>query len=170
MYCRDCTGLRAAPHRLRVQADSEMSKHQDGTVSQTDRNRAFVQAVVYDVKKTKDLADHYYDIFGGNASRQSAGSMASRLFRAPAMQEYAEELRKELRERYMISVESLLEELTEIKLIALGADTPQCSAAVAAVMGRAKLAGLDKAVEKEAEQAAPVRVIIQVEDASNREG
>ena len=69
----------------------------------------------------------------------------------------------------MISVESLLEELTEIKKIALAAQTPQCGAAVAAVMGRAKLAGLDKAVEKEAEQAAPVRVIIQVEDASNRE-
>ena len=70
----------------------------------------------------------------------------------------------------MITVESLIEELHEIKLVALGAETPQCGAAVAAVLGKAKLAGLDKAIEKEAAEATPVRVIIQVEDASNREG
>ena len=144
MDCRGCTGWRAAPHWLRVQADSEMSKHQDGTVTQTDRNRAFVQAVVYDVKKTKDLADHYYDIFGGNASRQSAGSMASRLFRAPAMQEYAEELRKELRERFMVTVESLLEELEEARQV--GFETKSAGPMVAATMGKAKLAGLDKQI------------------------
>lgn len=121
-----------------------MSKHQDGTVSQTDRNRAFVQAVVYDVKKTKDLADHYYDIFGGNASRQSAGSMASRLFRAPAMQEYAEELRKELRERFMVTVESLIAELEEARQV--GKSTESAGPMVAATMGKAKLAGLDKQI------------------------
>ena len=48
----------------------------------------------------------------------------------------------------MITVESLIEELHEIKLVALGAETPQCGAAVAAVLGKAKLAGLDKAVEE----------------------
>ena len=116
------------------------------------------------------MGDHYQDTFGGNMTRASYSCCASRLWRSPVIMEYVEKLREEMRERFMITVESLIEELQEIKLVALGAETPQCGAAVAAVLGKAKLAGLDKAIEKEAAEATPVRVIIQVEDASNREG
>jgi phage terminase small subunit len=122
----------------------EVSKHQDGTVGQTDRNREFVQAMVYDVKKLKLPAEHYRDIFGGSASEQSMSSMASRLWRAPAMQEYADELRAEMRERFMVTVESLLEELEEARQVGRG--TKSAGPMVAATMGKAKLAGLDKQI------------------------
>lgn len=131
---------------------------------------AFARAVVYDTKRDKTRTQHYRDIFGTTAQDSTVTVSASRLWTSKVLQAYVEELRAEVRQRFMVSVESLIEELQEIKLLAMKQDTPQCGAAVAAVMGKAKLAGLDKAVEKEAEQAAPVRVIIQVEDASHREG
>lgn len=146
-----------------------MSAHTKDDLARTEKNCAFMRAVILDVNNEKSQADHYQDVFGGSASRRGLTVMASRLWCSPAMQAYAEELRAEVRGRFMVTVESLIAELQEIKLIALGAETPQCSAAVASVMGKAKLAGLDKAIEKEAADATPVRVIIQVEDASHRE-
>ena len=147
-----------------------MSRHSSPDLGLTEKNMAFARSVVLDVKRDKIMGDHYREIFGGNMNRDSYSSCASRLWRSPVIMEYVEKLREEMRERFMITVESLIEELQEIKLVALGAETPQCGAAVAAVLGTAKLAGLDKAIEKEAAEATPVRVIIQVEDASNREG
>lgn len=147
-----------------------MSRHSSPDLGLTEKNMAFARSVVIDVKRDKIMGDHYREIFGGNMNRDSYSSCASRLWRSPVIMEYVEKLREEMRERFMITVESLIEELQEIKLVALGAETPQCGAAVAAVLGKAKLAGLDKAIEKEAAEATPVRVIIQVEDASNREG
>ncbi len=147
-----------------------MSRHTSPDLGLTEKNMAFARSVVLDVKRDKIMGDHYREIFGGNMNRDSYSSCASRLWRSPVIMEYVEKLREEMRERFMITVESLIEELHEIKLVALGAETPQCGAAVAAVLGKAKLAGLDKAIEKEAAEATPVRVIIQVEDASNREG
>ena len=147
-----------------------MSRHSSPDLGLTEKNMAFARSVVLDVKRDKIMGDHYRESFGGNMNRDSYSSCASRLWRSPVIMEYVEKLREEMRERFMITVESLIEELHEIKLVALGAETPQCGAAVAAVLGKAKLAGLDKAIEKEAAEATPVRVIIQVEDASNREG
>ena len=147
-----------------------MSRHSSPDLGLTEKNMAFARSVVLDVKRDKIMGDHYREIFGGNMNRDSYSSCASRLWRSPVIMEYVEKLREEMRERFMITVESLIEELHEIKLVALGAETPQCGAAVAAVLGKAKQAGLDKAIEKEAAEATPVRVIIQVEDASNREG
>ena len=143
--------------------------HKSPDLGLTEKNTAFARAVVLDVRRDKTMGDHYQDTFGGNMTRASYSCCASRLWRSPVIMEYVEKLREEMRERFMITVESLIEELHEIKLVALGAETPQCGAAVAAVLGKAKLAGLDKAIEKEAADATPVRVIIQVEDASHRE-
>ena len=147
-----------------------MSRHSSPDLGLTEKNMAFARSVVLDVKRDKIMGDHYREIFGGNMNRDSYSRCASREWRSPVIMEYVEKLREEMRERFMITVESLIEELQEIKLVALGAETPQCGAAVAAVLGKAKLAGLDKAIEKEAAEATPVRVIIQVADASNREG
>lgn len=54
-----------------------------------------------------------------------------------------EELKQETAETHGITVESLLVELESIKVLAMGAETPQCSAAVSSVMNKAKLVGLD---------------------------
>ena len=56
------------------------------------------------------------------------------------------ELRAELAKRHHVTVDSLVRELEDARQRALGAETPQTSAAVAATMGKAKLMGLDKQV------------------------
>jgi hypothetical protein len=57
-----------------------------------------------------------------------------------------ETIREAARERNKVTVDSLLVELEEARRIALGAETPQTSAAVSATMGKAKLVGLDKQI------------------------
>jgi hypothetical protein len=155
---------------MATKQNAQLNSHDSDTLELNERSMAFARAVVLDKDHKITKGQHYAKIYGSKATGSCLSKMASRLWRNPVVQAYVEELRAEVRKEFMVTVESLIEELQEIKLAALGAETPQCGAAVAAVMGKAKLAGLDKAIEKEAEQATPVRVIIQVEDASNREG
>lgn len=71
-----------------------------------------------------------------------------------------EELQGEIKMRHNVTVDSLLAELEEARQAALGAETPQSSAAVAATMGKAKLTGLDKqVVELTGQGGGPVRVV-----------
>jgi hypothetical protein len=56
------------------------------------------------------------------------------------------ELQQESLKGHNITIESLLKELDESRKIALSAETPQCSAANAATMSKAKLVGLDRQV------------------------
>lgn len=75
----------------------------------------------------------------------------------PQVQARLEELRKKVMERHEITVDSLLAELEEARKAALGAETPQTSAAVSATMGKAKLLGLDKKiVELTGKNGAPI--------------
>lgn len=60
-----------------------------------------------------------------------------------------QELQAEHKQRHNIVVDDLLDELEEARQAALKAmPSPQCSAAVGATMGKAKLLGLDKLVVK----------------------
>ena len=56
------------------------------------------------------------------------------------------EIREELAKASQISLKELLEELEQARQAALGCESPQSSAAVAATMGKAKLLGLDKVI------------------------
>lgn len=76
----------------------------------------------------------------------------------PQVQARLEELRKKVMERHEITVDTLLAELEEARKAALGAETPQTSAAVSATMGKAKLLGLDKKiVELTGKNGAPIQ-------------
>lgn len=121
-----------------------MSRHRYGNLGRTEKNCAFIRSVILDMHKDKTKADHYQEIFGSQAERKALISMASRLWASPAMQEYAEEVRAEMREKFMVTVESLTAELEEARTIAKEDRTP--SAMVSATMGKAKLYGLDKQV------------------------
>jgi len=57
------------------------------------------------------------------------------------------ELQDDALKSHGITITSLLTELDEIKVVAMDAETPQCSAATSCVMNKAKLVGLDKHVE-----------------------
>lgn len=107
---------------------------------------AFARAVVYDVHKEKTKGQHYAEKYGTISTGVALSKAASRLWRNPVVQAYVEELRAEVRERFMVTVESLIEELEEARQAALGAATPQCGPAVAATMGKAKICGLDKQI------------------------
>ena len=52
------------------------------------------------------------------------------------------ELQQSLVKRHEVTVDSLMLELEEARMAAMGASNPQSAAAVAATMGKAKLAGL----------------------------
>lgn len=58
------------------------------------------------------------------------------------------QLQKVIENRHNITIDSLIQELEQARQTALTAETPQTSAAVAATMGKAKLSGLDKKVNK----------------------
>ena len=56
-----------------------------------------------------------------------------------------DELRAEHAKRHNITVDDLVDELNETRKVALSLENPQCSAAIAATMGKAKLLGfIDK--------------------------
>jgi hypothetical protein len=90
----------------------------------------------------------YKEVFGcASDNVTSLRVAASQLKHHPNFAAYLDTVRADIGERFMATVETLVAELDEIKLIALGAATPQCGAAVNAVMSKAKLYGLDKKVE-----------------------
>ncbi|MGN8278171.1 terminase small subunit [Pseudomonas sp. SMN5] len=73
----------------------------------------------------------------------------------PQVQARIEELRNKVMERHEITVDSLLAELEEARL--LGKETGKASAMVTASMGKAKLLGLDKQiVELTGKDGAPI--------------
>ena len=71
---------------------------------------------------------------------------AKRMMDKPKITARLAELREPIVKRHNVTVDSLMVELEEARKAALGAETPQSSAAVAATMGKAKLCGLDKLV------------------------
>ena len=121
-----------------------MSRHRYGNLGRTEKNCAFIRSVILDMHKDKTKADHYQEIFGSQAERKALISMASRLWASPAMQEYAEEVRAEMREKFMVTVESLIAELEEARQVGLKTET--AGPMVSATMGKAKLMGLDKQI------------------------
>lgn len=54
------------------------------------------------------------------------------------------ELRVEAAKRHALTVDDLIAELQEARVVALAAQTPQTGSAVSATMGKAKLLGFDK--------------------------
>jgi len=57
-----------------------------------------------------------------------------------------QQIREELAKASQIGLKELLQELEQARQAALGCESPQSSAAVAATMGKAKLLGLDKVI------------------------
>lgn len=94
-------------------------------------------------------------------SINAIGVEASRMLDRPRVALRISALRNVHAKRHNVTVDSLVAELEQIKQIALAAETPQTSAAVSAVMGKAKLTGLDKQV---VELAGSINVNITAED------
>lgn len=83
-----------------------------------------------------------------NASKMTEKQIweeASKLLKSPKVAQRLKEFREKQEEKLQITVNDLIKELEETKKVALAAMIPQCSAAISATMGKAKLLGfLDK--------------------------
>lgn len=121
-----------------------MSRHSDPDLAKTEKNMAFVRAVILDMHGDKAKADHYKEIFGSKAERLGLVCMASRLWNSPAMKKYAAEVRADMRKEFMVTIESLTAELEEARQVGKANDA--AGPMVAATMGKAKLYGLDKQI------------------------
>lgn len=109
----------------------------------TAKQEAFCLAYI----ETNNASEAYrraYD--AGKMKPESVNESASRLLADVKISSRVAELRKPIMQRHNVTVDSLVLELEEARQVALSAETPQSSAAVAATMGKAKLCGLDKQV------------------------
>jgi len=107
----------------------------------TGKQEKFAQAFV----ETGDASEAFRRAY--DASNMNANSVNRKAHEAKnhvKISARIDQLRSKVAKRHNVTVDSLVAELEEIKNIALSAETPQSSAAVAAVMGKAKLTGLDK--------------------------
>lgn len=107
----------------------------------TEQQEKFCRAFV----ETGNASESYRRSY--NAEKMADATIAKRaseLLDKRAIAGRVATLRNTHAKRHNVTVDSLVAELEEIKNVALGAETPQTSAAVAAVMGKAKLTGLDK--------------------------
>jgi phage terminase small subunit len=107
----------------------------------TDKMEAFCLAYI----ETNNASEAYRRTYNvANMAEKTMQREGWKLFQRPQVQERLAELREVVMDRHNITVDSLLAELEEAREAAIkGA---QCSAAVSATMGKAKLLGLDKKI------------------------
>lgn len=133
----------------------------DKARSLTAKERRFVESYCAESKFNATKAT----IAAGYAPK-SARQTATKLLSKCHIQEAIEAFMIEARGKSQITLQSLLSELDEARKAALSAETPQCSAAINATMGKAKLTGLDRVEGERDKKPTPVRVSLRVEDAS----
>lgn len=109
----------------------------------TPKQEKFAQVYV----ETSNASEAYRQAY--NASKMKPETITRKAF--DLMQDgnvtaRLKEIREELAKASQIGLKDLLEELEQARQAALGCESPQSSAAVAATMGKAKLLGLDKQV------------------------
>lgn len=123
----------------------------------TIKQEAFCQAYI----ETGNASEAYRTAYAADKMKPEAIHVkASELLSNGKVSVRVKELQGEIKQRHNVTVDSLIAELEEARLAALGAETPQSSAAVAATLGKAKLTGLDKQiVELTGQGGGPVRVV-----------
>lgn len=109
----------------------------------TPKQEAFSQAFV----EKSNASEAYRTAYAAeNMKPEAVHVNASKLLNNTKVALRVRELQAEIKQRHNVTVDSLFAELEEARQAALQAETPQSSAAVAATMGKAKLAGLDKQI------------------------
>ncbi len=109
----------------------------------TPKQAAFIQAYI----DTQNASEAYRLAYNSNAAANIIHRKAYDLLQHPAIKKELEVLQEQAKERNKVTIDSILQELEQARTLALEADNPQCSAAIAASMSKAKLLGL--VVEKQ---------------------
>tara|TARA_B100001063_G_scaffold243182_1_gene273263 strand:+ start:1798 stop:2172 length:375 start_codon:yes stop_codon:yes gene_type:complete len=82
--------------------------------------------------------------YNTKGSDSACSVAAQKLIKIPAIASYIEELRNDAAELHGVTVHSLLDELELARTKAMDCDIPKITSAIAAIMGKAKLCGLDQ--------------------------
>lgn len=107
----------------------------------TEKQEAFCRAFV----ETGNASEAYRRSYDAkNMGQNTIAVKASEMLNKDNISVRLQQLREVHQKRHAITVDTLLEKLNKVYTVALAAETPQSSAAVQAVMGQAKLLGLDK--------------------------
>jgi phage terminase small subunit len=105
----------------------------------TVKQEAFCLAYI----ETGNASEAYRRSYSAEKMKQEVIAIeASRLLDNPNVTLRVAELQQSVVKRHEVTVDSLMLELEKARIAAMGATTPQSAAAVAATMGKAKLAGL----------------------------
>lgn len=108
-------------------------------VNLTPKQEAFAQAYV----ETGNASEAYRRAYDASKSKpESVNVNASKILSDAKVAQRVAELQAGAVERHKITVDDLIAELDEARIVALGAAKPQSAAAVSATLGKAKLLGL----------------------------
>jgi hypothetical protein len=127
-------------------------------------HKAFVRDQLENPRRPAWMAYRDHMARPTTVNQSAMASSACQLNANPRIIEYKQAVQAEIAEKFMGRVELLIAELEEARQIGIQIKAP--GPMVAATMGKAKLYGLDRAIEDDASSIVPVQVIIQVQDAS----
>ena len=106
----------------------------------TIKQELFAQAYI----ETGNASEAYKRAYNTQANANTINRKASQLLKHPEVIKLLADLQAIHRQRHTITIDDILQELEQSRLLAL--ENIQCSAAISATMGKAKLLGLDKQV------------------------
>ena len=115
----------------------------------TPKQELFEQAYL----ETSNASEAYKRAYNTQANANTVNRKASQLLKHPEVIKLLAELKAETRQRHKLTIDDILQELEQSRLLAL--ENIQCSAAVTATMSKAKLLGLDKQVIEHKEALTP---------------
>jgi len=108
----------------------------------TPKQELFAQAYL----ETSNASEAYKRAYNTQANANTVNRKASQLLKHPEVIKLLADLQAIHRQRHKLTIDDILQELEDARQKALSAETPQCSAAISATMGKAKLLGLDKQI------------------------
>jgi phage terminase small subunit len=106
----------------------------------TPKQELFAQAYL----ETSNASEAYKRAYNTQANANTVNRKASQLLKHPEVIKLLADLQAIHRQRHKLTIDDILQELEQSRLLAL--ENIQCSAAISATMGKAKLLGLDKQV------------------------
>ena len=93
--------------------------------------------------ETGNASEAYRQAYNAeNMSNEAIGVEACRLLDHPSVALKVKELKSGHIKRHELTIDDLVKQLEEARQVALALENPQCSAAISATMGTAKLLGL----------------------------
>lgn len=112
--------------------------------------------------ETGNASEAYRQAYGSKGKPETVARSAHELIVHPKVSARLADLREAVAKTHGVTISSLIAELEEARQVGKGRE--QAAAMVAATMGKAKLAGLDKDAGDEGDAPAPVKIEVMVRD------